>query len=124
MCELRARLHSELAEHLEQVVLDCARTDEQLSGDLSVRVSLRHKARDLCLLRRQLTKAIDGAFSSMLAGRFQLDACAPGERLHAEVGEEVMRRPQLTACIKASALTSQPLAVEEVSACEIDGNPR
>jgi nicotinamidase-related amidase len=35
------------------VVLDRARADEQLSGDLSVRVSLRHKPRDLCLLRRQ-----------------------------------------------------------------------
>src|SRR5207237_3137435 len=56
--------------------------------------------------------------------RFQLDACALAERLHAEVGEEVMRRPQLIACIKASALTSQPLAVKQVSASEIDGSPR
>ena len=84
----------------------------------------RHKAGDLRLLRRQLTKGVDGASAGMLAGRFQLDACALGERLHAEVGEEVVRRPQLPACIDASALTSQPLAVEEVSASEIDGHPR
>ena len=38
--ELRARLHAELAEHLAQVVLDRARADEQLRGDLPVGVSL------------------------------------------------------------------------------------
>src|ERR1700730_2050422 len=123
-CKLRARIHSELPERLAQVVLDRARADEQQGGDLSVRVSLGHEARDLRLLWRQLSKGIDGAFASMLAGRFQFDACALGECLHTEVGEEVVRRPQLTACIKASALTSQPLAVEQVSASEIDGSPR
>ncbi|HXM87024.1 MAG TPA: hypothetical protein VN889_05275 [Solirubrobacteraceae bacterium] len=33
-CELRARLHIELAERLAQVMLDGALADEQLSGDL------------------------------------------------------------------------------------------
>ena len=36
--ELRPRLHAELAEHLAQVVLDGAGADEQLRGDLAVRV--------------------------------------------------------------------------------------
>jgi hypothetical protein len=54
--------------------------------------------RDLCLLRCQLTDGVDGASANMLAGRFQLDACALGERLHAEVGEEVVRCPQLPSC--------------------------
>jgi hypothetical protein len=40
-----------------------------------------------------LTEAIDAASASMLAGRFQLDACALGERLHPEVGEELVRLP-------------------------------
>jgi hypothetical protein len=60
----------------------------------------------------------------MLAGGFQLGACALGERLHAEVGEKVVRRPQLLSCIDAPASTSQPLTVEKVSTSEIDGNPR
>ena len=64
------------------------------------------------------------AFAGVLAGRFQLDACALGERLHPEVGEEVMRGPQLFSCVDAPALTSQPLTVEQVSASEIDGHPR
>ena len=41
---------------LPQVVLDRARADEQLSGDLSVGVSLRGEARDLRLLRRELVE--------------------------------------------------------------------
>ena len=81
------------------------------------------QARNLRLLRRQLTERVDGASARMLAGRFQLDACALGERLHPEVGEEVVRRPQLRARIEAPALTSQPLTVEEVGTSEIDGHP-
>src|SRR6266550_507079 len=124
MSQLRPRLHVELAEDLAQVVLDRARTNEQLSGDLSVRVSVRHEARDLSLPRRQLTKGIDGASASVFAGSFQLDSCALGERFDVAVGEEVMRRPELLSCIDAPALTSQPLAVEQVGASEIHGHSR
>ena len=42
--ELHAGLHVELAERLAQVVLDRARADEQLSGDLAVGVPLRRQA--------------------------------------------------------------------------------
>src|SRR5258706_13783448 len=107
-----------------EVVLDRARADEQLSGDLSVRVSLRHEAGDLRLLRRQLTKGIDGRSPNMLAGRFQFDACALGKGLHPEVGEEVVGRPQFPACIVASACRSQPLTEEWGGKCQVDAEPR
>jgi hypothetical protein len=42
--QLRPRLHSQFAERFVQVVLDGARADEQLRGDLSVRASLRYQA--------------------------------------------------------------------------------
>ena len=42
--ELHAGLHVELAERLAQVVLDRARADEELSGDLAVGVPLRRQA--------------------------------------------------------------------------------
>jgi hypothetical protein len=58
----------------------------------------------------------------MLAGCFQLDAGAFGERLHPEIGEVVIRRSQVLACVEASALTPQPFAVEEVGAGEIDAH--
>ena len=106
-----------------EVVFDRAGADEQLSGDLSVRVSLRDKAGDLRLLRRQLTKGIDGPDANMLAGRFQFDARALGKGLRPEVGEEVMRCTQLRSCVDSPTLTSQPLTVEQVSASEIDGHP-
>jgi hypothetical protein len=52
--KLLARVHAELAEHLSEVVLDRARADEQLSGDLPVGVSLRSEPGDLGFPRREL----------------------------------------------------------------------
>jgi hypothetical protein len=63
-----------------QVVLDGAWAEEQLSGDLSVGVSLRDEARDLLLLRRQLTECLDGSSTRMLTRCQQLDPRALGER--------------------------------------------
>src|SRR5438552_10656581 len=42
--ELGSRLHVELPERLPQVILDGARADEELRGDLPVRVSLGDEA--------------------------------------------------------------------------------
>ena len=54
-----------------------------------------------------------------------MNSCAAlGERLHPEVGEELVGDPQLLACVKASALPSQPLAVQEVGPGEIDRHSR
>ena len=106
-----------------EVVLDRARTDEQLSRDLSVRVSLCDEAGDLRLLRRQLAKGIGGSSPNMLASRFQFNACTFGERLHPEVGEEVVRCPQLSSCIDEPALTSQPFTEEQVCTGEINRDP-
>ena len=65
-----------------EVVLDRARTDEQLGGDLSVRVPLRHEAGDLRFLWGQFAQGADGRSANLLAGRRQFDACALGERPH------------------------------------------
>jgi hypothetical protein len=77
--ELRTRLDAELPEHFAQVVLDRARADEQLSGDLPVRVSLGHEARDLGFLWCQLAERIHRSLSGMFSGRLELDPCAFGE---------------------------------------------
>ena len=78
--ELRARSHSQLAERLAQVVLDRARADEQLRGDLSVGMSLRDEAGDLRFLRRKLAERLHGPFTGALACRQQLAFRAPRER--------------------------------------------
>jgi len=56
--QLRPRLDVELAEHLVQVVLDRARADEELSGDLPVAVPLRGEVGNLRFLRRELAERI------------------------------------------------------------------
>ena len=60
----------------------------------------------------------------MLAGRLQLDPRALGERLRPEAGEEVVGGAQLLARVHAPAFASQPLAVEQVGAGEVDRHAR
>jgi hypothetical protein len=55
----------------------------------------------------------------MLARREQLDPRPLGEGLHPEVGEPLVREAQLYAGVRASALTPQPFAVQEVGTREI-----
>src|ERR1700761_3552228 len=85
--ELCARLDVELAKRLAQVVLDGARADEQSSGDLSIGVSVRRKARNLGLLRGQLVERIHGSLAGTLACGQQLAFGAASERLGAHAGE-------------------------------------
>jgi hypothetical protein len=80
---------------------------------------MRRKARDLRLLRGELVERVHGPLAGALACGLQLGPGALGERLHPEVGEEVVGDPQLLACVKASALASQPLTVEQMSPREV-----
>ena len=85
--ELVAGLDSELAKRLAEVVVDGARADEQLRGDLLVSQTVCREIRDLCFLGGQVVAGLDGPFARMLAGRLELDPGALGERSHAEVDE-------------------------------------
>ena len=91
--ELLARADPELSEHLAQVPLHRARTEEQLGPDLRVRLPAGSQARDLHLLRSQLVERLDGALTDCLAGGQQLAAGALGERLHAHVREHRVSNP-------------------------------
>src|SRR6476659_9316000 len=122
--ELSSRPHAELAERLAQVVLDRARADEELCGDLPVGASLRCEARDLRLLWRQLVERLHGSLAGALASRLELGPRALGERNHSEVGEELVGGTQLPACILAPALTSQPLAVQQMRPGEVHAKAR
>jgi hypothetical protein len=53
----------------------------------------------------------------------QLDHRALRERLHSEVGEELMGNAELLSRIHAPALTSKPLAIQEVGTREVDCDP-
>src|SRR5712692_3564761 len=124
VCELRARLDAELPEHFAQVILDRARADEQLSGDLPVGVTLRDETRDLGFLRREVAERVHRAPAGTFPRRLELDACALREGLHPELGEELVCRPQLRSRVDPSAFPSEPLAVVEVRAREVDAEAR
>src|SRR4051812_46355670 len=83
-------------------------------------MSLRRQSRDLRLLRGELVKRVHGPFAGMLARRLQLHPRALGERLHPELGEEVVGVPQLRACVQAPELAPQPLAVEQMRPREVE----
>jgi hypothetical protein len=73
-----------------EVVLDGARAHEQLRGDLDVGRALRDKFCDLGLLGRQIVGRVGRPLARTLSRRTQLDPCAFGERLTAELREEVV----------------------------------
>src|SRR5690349_4538093 len=81
--ELGARAHAELPEHLAQVVVHGVRTDEQLGGNVPVRVSSAHEGGDLRFLRCELLRGPDIAPPGMLTGGSQLSAGPLGEAAQA-----------------------------------------
>jgi hypothetical protein len=105
------------------MVLDGAWADEQLTGDFSVRGSLRGKARDLLLLRRELIARVHGPFAGALAGRQQLAFGAARECLGAHACERLMRGAQMVSGVEAAPFASQPLPVKKVSPGELEPNP-
>src|SRR5690348_20068 len=93
--EAAARVDPELREHLAQMPLDRARTDEELCADLRIRQAVAREPGDLLLLRCQLVARLGAAFSHLLAGCEQLPAGAFGERFHPDLGERGVGRTQL-----------------------------
>src|ERR1035438_530578 len=114
--ELLAGADSELSEHLAQVPLHRARTEEQLGPDLRVRLPAGSQARDLHLLRGQLVERLDRALTHCLAGGQQLAAGALGGTLPAHAREHRVSDSQLLASVDATVLAPQPFAVQEVRA--------
>ena len=103
-----------------QVVLDGARADEQLGGDLRVGVPLGREPGDLRLLRGELVDRLDGTFAHRLAGGRKLTLSALGERSRAHSAEHLVGRAQLLARVDATVLTTQPLAVQKAAAAEFE----
>src|SRR5262245_54199448 len=93
-----------------------ARAEEKLRADLRVRATLARKLGDLGLLGGEVTERLGCSPAGLLARREELTTRALGERLHPHGDEHVVRRMQLLARVDASALTAQPLPVDEVRA--------
>ena len=102
-----------------QVPLDGARAEEEPRPDLRVREPVAGQLGDLVLLRGQIVVRLDGPFADPLARRQKLLLCALGERLHANRVELVVAGAELGARVDPAILAAQPLAVEQMSACEL-----
>src|SRR5262249_6443262 len=107
-----------------QVPLDGARADVELRADLGIRVPLGRQARDLRLLRSEVSARLVGALACRLAGRLELAARALRERRGAHPIEEHVRRAQVFPGVATPVLAAQPLAVDEVRACKLRPHPR
>src|ERR1700694_3726756 len=82
---------TELAEDLSEVVLDGARTDEQLAGDFSVGSALVCEAGDLAFLSCELWGALARALLGPFAGSEELSVGAGCECFGAHRLEHVLR---------------------------------
>src|SRR5205814_6070617 len=109
--QLLARADPELREHLVQVVLGRARTDEQLGADLRVRPPVAGEPGDERLLRREPVARLDREPGHRLAGGRELPSRALCERLRADADERVVSRTQLLTRVHPPLLATQPLAV-------------
>ena len=88
--ELAAGLDSELAKHLAEVIADGVWADEQLGGDLLVGGTVGREAGNLDFLGCQVVTSLHGPFAGALTGRRELDPGARGERVQAELREQLV----------------------------------
>src|SRR6185436_19752901 len=108
--ELGARGQAELAEHLAQVVVDRARAEVELCGDLAVGHAGGDESGDLQLLWGQLVERRGVAPPGRLAGGAQLGLGALLPRRQADLVEEVGGPAQMQARFALLPLAPQPLA--------------
>ena len=117
-------MRSRVCEHLMQVVVDRARAEEQLGGDLSVGQALRDEASDLEFLRRQLVKRGWVALACSLARRAKLGLGTLRERRGAEAAEHLERSSQVHTGVLTATLASEPLPVRELGSCALKWGQR
>src|SRR5712692_1993493 len=95
--KLRPGVDTELAEDLGEVVLNRARADEQVGRDLLVPRAFSSHSANLSLLGRQLVLSLDGALTSALPCRPELDSSPLGKRLESHRLKLFQSLPQLVA---------------------------
>ena len=114
----------ELREDVAEMEVDCPRAEEELRRDLSVGQALRDEARDLELLRGQPRLRIRPTRPRILAASAQLrtGTLRPLSRL--ERDERLECRSQVLACIDASTVATEELAVGEFGPCALERSRR
>jgi hypothetical protein len=109
--ELGARADTQLLKNAPQVVVNCPRTDEELSGSRAIRRPLTHDTRNLQFLARQLIEGAHVTLARGLARRTQLAPRTVSPWHGTQLFERVQRGPQWLAGVYATPLAPQILAV-------------
>jgi hypothetical protein len=86
-------------------------------------VAIGGQPRDLRLLGGEVVARLGGPPGHGLAGGQQLATGAFGERLGPGETEHLVRSTQLSSGVHAAAVASEPFAVEQTGAGEVDANP-
>ncbi len=98
---------------------DGAVADEELRADFLIRPAFSGKSRDVLLMRRELIARVLTALADRLAGGHQLAACALGETVCANRGQQVVRTAQLLARVNPTVCATQPLAERQSSTSQV-----
>src|SRR3954452_14060715 len=120
--ELVARGDLQLGEDLAQVVLHGPGADEQLGADLGVGEAVSCQTGDLAFLRSERLARIHGALACDRPGGQELTVSALGERLGSGTAEHLVRGPEILPGVDASVLSTQPLAIHQVCAGDVNGD--
>ena len=118
--ELVARSDVELLEDLAQVVLHRAGADEQLCADLRVGETILGEPSDVCLLWCEDAARVVGARPCGLTRRRELVTGALGKSVGPDAAEHFVGCSELLARVDAPVLATQPFAVQEPGAGEVD----
>jgi hypothetical protein len=104
------------------VPFDSAWADEQLGAELGVRQSVTGESGDLGLLGRENLTRLDRALAYRLAGGQEFATGALSKRFGAETVRYLVGGSQLFACVDAPVLATQPFAVHQVGASQVNGD--
>ena len=106
------------------MIVDRARADEKLRGDLAVSRSSRREACYPRFLRCQVRFAgrDRGPPPCLLTRRAQLRGRLLGKSLGSHMHEHVVRDSQFSPGVPPPSCPAQPLTVKQVSSCEVGGH--
>src|SRR3954454_24556419 len=118
--ELGSRSDLELREDVAEMEVDRPGAEEELRPDLAVGQALGYEARNLELLRSQARLRVRSARPRVLAAGPQLRTCTLRPLSGPEREKRLECRTQVLACVDASTVATEELAVGELGSCALE----
>src|SRR3954452_3290499 len=118
--ELVSRSDLELREDVAEMEVDRPGAEEELRPALAVGQALGYEARNLKLLRSQAGLRVSATRPRVLAAGPQLRTCTLRPLSSPEREKRLECRTQVLACIDASTVATEELAVGELGSCALE----